>query len=180
MGLFDKRKDKESALPGESQIDPNPEAPPLAPAGSVAGSPTEDWHQMLMQNLSGAQVNVEPTQAFDFRNVQGLREDVMAAMKEHGIDPNNPGTVDASQVSGLQEAIGKAFQQHGIDLAAMQASAMSAWSQMGAGMQGAPAQPAQSTEQIADKLKRLDSLRAQGALSDDEYKTERRKVLDEL
>jgi Short C-terminal domain len=176
MGLFNRRKEKESALPG--QIEPNPEAPPLAPAGSVAGTPTEDWHQMLMQNLSGAQVTVEPTQSFDFRNVDGLREDVMAAMKEHGIDPSNPGTVDASQVQGLQEAIGKAFQQHGIDLAAMQGAAMSAWSTMGAGAPAAT--PPQSTEQIADKLKRLDSLRAQGALSDDEYQTERKKVLDEL
>ena len=47
-------------------------------------------------------------------------------------------------------------------------------------MPGVPAAQPQTTEQIGDKLRRLDSLRAQGALTDDEYKKERQKVLDEL
>jgi hypothetical protein len=191
MGLLDfarRRRDKESALSAATEIqsqggsvsvgdDSGVTVPPPAPPGSIAGEPG-DWHQ-LMHGIAGGQVNVtQMPMAIDLRDVEGLRADVMAAMKAHGVDPEHPGAVDASKVAGLQEAVSNAMQAHGIDIAALSAQAMSAM-EGGAGF-GVPASPPVTGEAVKAQLQQLDRLRAEGALTDDEYQKERQKVLDQL
>lgn len=136
----------------------------------------ERWQQVLNDHM-GVEVS---SGTYDFSNMEGLREDVMAAMKEHGIDPAQPGAVDASQVQGLQEAIGKAFQTHGIDLAALQGMAQSAMAAGFAGMQAAPAAAALSADDVKARLAKIENLRATGAISQAEQEKLRKQVLDEL
>jgi hypothetical protein len=193
MGLFDffrQRRDRESALAAAVEIQSQggsvavgdttgavPAAPPLAPPGSVAGE-TGDWQEMLKGMASGQVSISQAQQSIDLRDVEGLRADVMAAMKAHGVDPEHPGAVDASQVAGLQEAVTKAMEAHGIDLPALSAQA---WGAMQGGAEfGVPASAPVTNDAVKAQLQQLDRLRAEGALTDDEYRKERQKVLDQL
>jgi hypothetical protein len=48
----------------------------------------------------------------------GLREQILGALEQHGIDPNASagGEIDASQVPGLQEQIMQALEEAGVDV----------------------------------------------------------------
>jgi hypothetical protein len=71
----------------------------------------------------GAVVQVAPTQVqtLDMRNVTGLRDSVLATLRQHGIDPETPQQtqIDAASVPGLQSALMEAFKTHGVDLQAL-------------------------------------------------------------
>jgi hypothetical protein len=133
----------------------------------------------MLGGIASGQLNIaDAQQSIDLRNVEGLREDVIAALKQHGVDPGSPHAVDASQVSGLQEAIAQAFQTHGVDLAALSGMAAGGMA-IGAGATPAAGTPGDS-QAVTAQLKQLEDLKAQGILSEDEYQQQRQKVLDQL
>jgi hypothetical protein len=55
----------------------------------------------------------------ELRDVEGLREEVLDVLRQHGIDPDSAQSVDTAGVPGLEEAILRAFQNHGVDSAAI-------------------------------------------------------------
>jgi hypothetical protein len=62
------------------------------------------------------EVSEGESQVIDLRG-SGLREQILEAMREHGVDAEAGGgqTIDAGAVPGLQEAILKALAEHGVD-----------------------------------------------------------------
>lgn len=48
--------------------------------------------------------------------MEGLRDEMRATMREHGVDPDSGATMDASSVAGLQEALLRVLAQHGVDV----------------------------------------------------------------
>lgn len=69
------------------------------------------------------QISQGPNHVVDLRgdtNVEELREQIIAAMQERGIDPNaapEHAQVDAAQYAGLQEDLLRVLGEHGIDVA---------------------------------------------------------------
>jgi hypothetical protein len=55
----------------------------------------------------------------ELRDVEGLREEVVDVLRQHGIDPDSAPSVDTASVPGLEDAILRAFQNHGVDFAAI-------------------------------------------------------------
>ncbi len=180
MGLFDvfrHRRERESAL-GQIQAEGGSASygDPPAPSAQVPGQGA-DWTDLL-KGMAGGQVNVtQAQQSIDLRDVQGLREDVINALRQHGVDPQNPGAIDASSVPGLQEAMLSALQSHGVDFGALAGMAGNGTiAAAGAGT----ASGLGDADAIAAQLKQLDDLRAQGVLNDSEYRQQRQKLLDQL
>lgn len=181
MGLLDRfrrRHQRESAL---AQIQAEGGAVSYGEAsgaGAAGASAAGDWTDLL-KGVAGAPVNVSRSEhSIDARNVAGLREEIIGALRQHGIDPDSPGAVDASSVPGLQDAMLKALQSHGIDVGAIGGIAGQGVTIAGAG--GHRAQAPGDADVIAAQLKQLDELRAQGVLSQSEYKQQREKLLDQL
>jgi hypothetical protein len=138
VGLFDllrRRRERESALPHSAAVDP-PSASVDPPSSSVTspsaglgtdqpvvgqqvsglGGPGFDFGTMLG---GGMQVNQMP-QSIDASEVEGLREEIMQIMRNHGIDPETgaTGSVDASAMPQMQQEILQALSRHGLDFGA--------------------------------------------------------------
>jgi hypothetical protein len=152
MGLFNffkSRRDRESAIPqsdadeivGKFQQD-TPVGQPVEgvgtaqPFGQLGGGQAMDMGSMLgmlgMIKQAYQSGNVQISQGehvIDMRgaaNGQELREQIMAAMQQAGLDPEHmpDGTqqVDASQYAGLQQNLLDVLSQHGVDVNAPNAS----------------------------------------------------------
>ncbi len=135
MGLFNffgRRRERESAVPGGT---PESLTRQLKGDGTPIGQPVQGAGQPQFQ-LTGAtdlagmlgmmqqafktgniQVSQGESQVIDLRG-SGLREQILGAMQQHGIDPE---TVDGSQINagdvpGLQEQIMQALENAGVDV----------------------------------------------------------------
>jgi hypothetical protein len=181
LDFFRRRRARESAL-AEAQATPSAggfsvESAPSSGA-QLAGSEGQagqagiaEMHGALQQP---GQVQVSHTeQTLDLRNIEGLREDVLNALRQHGIDPDSQETIDASTVPGLEEAVMRAFQAHGMDIASLTALAGGS-AQM---VSGAGAAAPEGADDVAIRLSQLDDLRAQGLLSEEEYRSQRERIL---
>ena len=135
MGLFNffgRRRERESAIPGGSpdsvtkqlKGDGEPIGQPVQGAGqpqafdltSVGGLGSMfGLVQQAMQSQS-IQVTQGENQVIDLRGT-GAREQIMAALQQHGIDPETmQGTqIDAANVPDLQNQIMSALEQAGYD-----------------------------------------------------------------
>ncbi len=182
MGMFDffrRRRDRESVESAIGEIQGG--------GGSVSLGATPERTGAQAQEIGGAWQNVlgaiagtgssVPHQSIDLRNVSGLRDDVMAALRQAGVDPEDPGQVDASAVPGLQESLMKAFASNGIDFEALTGAALGEGAAIAGGGASGPVTDAGA---VKAQLDQLDQLKAQGVLSDAEYRQQRRRVLDQL
>lgn len=139
MGLFSffkRRADRESAIP-QSQIDevtgaaPKPAPAPVGqqfdtvgqqPINLSLGSGAVDVAGVLgmigkAMSSGNFQVQQGDSQVIDLRG-SGLREEIMKAMQESGVDPDaaEGQQVNAGDYTGLQEQIVKTLEAHGVDL----------------------------------------------------------------
>jgi hypothetical protein len=138
MGIFDffkRRRERESAIPGadsesltrQLKGDGKPIGQPVGRQFPQAGQPNLNLGGgmdmaaiMAMMQQAFQNGNYEITQGenqvIDLRGT-GLREQIMGALEQHGIDPNaQDGQIDAGQVPGLQEQIMQALQEAGVDV----------------------------------------------------------------
>ena len=131
FGFFNRRRERESAVPGSSpdsvtrslKGDGQPVGQQVQGVGQPAfdltalGSVTGAFSMLgdIQQLQQGFQVTQAPV--IDARGVEGLREEILIAMRQHGIDPDDPQSsqVNAADMPGLQAQIMQALQNHGID-----------------------------------------------------------------
>jgi hypothetical protein len=135
FGYFRRRKERESAVPssevesltkqlkgdGEPVGQPIGQALPQQPSFNWGGG-TDMASVLALMQQAFASGNYEITQGenqvIDMRGT-GLREDIMEAMRQHGIDPENAtaqGQINAADYMGLQQQIMDALRQHGVDV----------------------------------------------------------------
>jgi len=95
------------------------------------------------------------SQVVDLRNVPGLRDKVLGAMRDH-----------ADDAAALQGAVLEALQSASAHLPAPEA--------------GATVQPPADTGDPVERLKKLDELRDQGVLTDAEFDAQKQKLLDDI
>ena len=139
MGLFDlfkRRRERESAILGASpetltrqlKGEGEPIGQPIGQAFPQAGQQGVDL--TAATDLAGIMAMMQ--QAFETGNIQvtqgesqvidlrgsGLREQIMGALEQHGIDPQaaQGSEIDAADVPGLQEQIMRALQDAGVDV----------------------------------------------------------------
>ena len=135
MGLFDffkRRRDRESAIPGGTpesltrQL--KGDGKPIGQAIPQAGQPQFDLTAPmdlgamlgLMQQAfqsGNVQFSQGENQVIDLRG-SGLREEILGAMQQHGIDPDaaDGSQINAADIPGLQEQIMQALQNAGVDV----------------------------------------------------------------
>jgi hypothetical protein len=117
LDIFKRRSQKESAITKEDLE---------AAGGTSAGSSGVDLSDgvslgemgTLLKKAMSGDIHVTPgtQQNIDLRGT-GAREQIIAAMKKHGINPDDHGkTIDVGSVPGLQEDISKILAEHGVKL----------------------------------------------------------------
>jgi hypothetical protein len=147
MGIFNffsSRRERESAIPqsdadsitGKLQASDAPVGQPIQgvgtpqPFGQLGAGQAMDIGSvfgmlgMIKQAYQSQNVQISHGEhVIDMRGTtdgQALREQIMAAMQQAGIDPNqmpdNAQQVDASQYAGLQQNIMDVLAQHGVDV----------------------------------------------------------------
>ena len=96
----------------------------------AAGVPPEQAAQtaaalsQLQQAFGGGGVTVGgdvtvsqgPPQTLDLTGMAGLRDEMMATLRQHGVDPDSGEAFDASQVPDLQEELLQILARHGVDV----------------------------------------------------------------
>jgi hypothetical protein len=139
VGLFDffkRRRERESAIPGDSpesltrqlRGDGQPIGQPVGQAFPQASPQSVDLTAatdlggiMAMMQQAFQTGNIQVTQGeqqvIDLRG-SGLRDQIMGALEQHGIDPEaaQVGQINAGDVPGLQEQIMRALQDAGVDV----------------------------------------------------------------
>jgi hypothetical protein len=88
---------------------------------------------------------------------------VLAALKQHGIDPTAGGTVDLRNAGAARDAVLNALRTHGVDVA-HQVAAVS------------PSIPVHMTDTSVDPVAKLQQLRDSGVISPQEFEQYRRGV----
>jgi hypothetical protein len=108
---------------GETVVATGTDAASLEAAGVPADSAqaTADALRQLAQAFGGAsaaQVSVERggDYTLDLRGLEGLRDQMLATLREHGVDPDSGQPVDATEVPGLQEALLRDLAESGVDI----------------------------------------------------------------
>ncbi len=96
----------------------------------------------------------------------GAQQAVMEALRAHGIDTSS-GAVDLRQLPDARQAVLQALQQHGVDAAHQIAAAH-------------PDIPVDAQESPTERIQKLDQLRSANLISDSEYDTYRKRILDEV
>jgi hypothetical protein len=157
VGLFGfLRKKDERAIP-------EPGTPEFEAA--VQGSAIPDGQSVSMGETGWTTPDAaQSNQTIDLRGT-GAREEVIEALREHGIDPDKKDqTIDASTVPGLQESIFRALGQAGVQIP-------------GAGGFGGGVAPAQ--QDPLDQIAYLDQQRDAGKITDAEFEAQKKKLLDQ-
>jgi hypothetical protein len=139
VGMFDffrKRRERESAVPGGEM--PESLKRQLQGDGGTVGQPIGHTPQQGFDFSGGAdlgsvlgmmqqafqsgnyEINIDQAegQTIDMRGT-GLRDEILEAMRQHGIDPENAtaqGQINAADYQGLQEQILQALRNHGVDV----------------------------------------------------------------
>jgi hypothetical protein len=86
----------------------------------AAGVPAEHAQQavdamaQLQQAFGGA--GHQGSHTLDLRGMEGLRDEMREAMRQHGVDPDSGVAMDASSVAGLQEALLGVLARNGVDV----------------------------------------------------------------
>jgi hypothetical protein len=136
FGYFRRRKERESPVPADDvesltkqlKGDGTPVGQPIGE--TLPQQPSFDWaggtdmgSVLALMQQAFASGNHEITQGenqvIDMRGT-GLREQIMEAMRQHGIDPENAtaqGQINAADYAGLQQQIMDALREHGVDVA---------------------------------------------------------------
>jgi protein-tyrosine-phosphatase len=137
MGLFSRRRKRESATPPSTQLDQSasppgsfasPEGQPVVgrPVGGDVVTPEmadgvaglSQLGPMIQEATASGDLEVEQgsSQTIDMR-ATGLREEILAIMRQHGIDPESGTThsIDPSTYGDMQQQILAALAKHGID-----------------------------------------------------------------
>jgi Short C-terminal domain len=96
----------------------------------------------------------------------GAAAAVMAAMKEHGIDPST-GAVDLTKLPAAREAVLTALREHGVDVAHQLAMA-------------SPAIPIQPSQEPVERMAKLKQLHDAGLISTEEFDENRKRILGQL
>lgn len=138
MGLFNffsRRRRRESPIPGgtpesltrQLKGDGAPIGQPVQGAGqpqafdlsTVAGLGSMFGMIQQAMQTGNIQVSQGENQVIDLRGTTGLRDEILEAMRQHGIDPET-GTaqaqVNAGDYQGMQQQIMQALQNHGVDV----------------------------------------------------------------
>lgn len=111
MGIFDflkRRREREAAIPDKDSagFEQAVAATELPGSTGAAGVESGQWQQ----------VNVGDQQTVDLRG-SGAREEMLEALRRHGIDPEAEGQqIDAGSVPGLQKEILEILEKRGVDL----------------------------------------------------------------
>jgi len=174
MGLFGfLRKNDERAIPepGTPEFDAAVEGSAIPDSKSVSmgdsgwTNPDSAHHALQQLGIDPPKVQVEQSsQTIDLRGT-GAREQVIKALREHGIDPDKKGqTIDAASVPGLQESIFQALGQAGVQIPGA------------GGFGGAVVPPEQDP---LDQVAYLDQQRDAGKITDAEFEAQKRKLLGE-
>lgn len=131
--------------------------------GMFGGMPTTGATGMpadMTMNVSSMNVPLTAAQSSE------AGQAIMAALKEHGIDPSS-GTVDLRSLPGARAAVMKAMSEHGIDVAHMVAMA-------------SPAVPIQPNQEPVERMSKLKQLHDTGLISDEEYEANKKRILGDL
>jgi hypothetical protein len=175
MGLFGflRRKDEQAIPePGSSEFDQAVQgsALPSSKGGQSVSMGQAGWtnpdtaHEALQQiGIDPSQVQVEQSsQTIDLRG-SGAREQIVKALRDHGIDPDQHGqTINASAIPGLQQAIMSALGQAGVQIPGA------------GGYTGAVGAPQQDP---LDQIAHLDEQRDAGQITEAEFEAQKRKLL---
>ena len=145
--FFRRRRERESALPGAApdsitrrlKGDGEPIGQPVGQAFPQAGAQGLDVSAFFNTNDLGGmlgaigaaiqqgnfQVSQGESQTIDLRGT-GVREEILEAMRSHGIDPDaaDGAQIDASSMPGLQQQILQALSNHGVDLGSIDGAAI--------------------------------------------------------
>jgi hypothetical protein len=145
--FFRRRRERESAIPGASaesitselEGDGGTVGQPVGQAFPDAGAQSVDvsafFHANDLGGMLGAigaaiqqgnfQVIQGESQTIDLQGT-GAREEILEAMRSHGIDPDAAaGTqINASSIPELQQQILQALSNHGVDLGSIDGSAI--------------------------------------------------------
>jgi hypothetical protein len=130
-----------------------------------AWSQTQGAQQMMsaglppQQRAKGTPLHVPPGS-----DVGGA---VLAALKQHGIDPTAGGTIDLRNASGARDAVLNALKTHGVDVAHQVAVA-------------APAAPIHAGSAPAEAMAKLQQLRDSGVISSGDFEQYKKGVLGAL
>jgi hypothetical protein len=134
--------------------------------GEAGWTKPDSAHHALEQlgiDPTTAQVE-QSSQTFDLRG-SGAREQVLNALREHGIDPDKKGqTINAESIPGLQESIFRALGQAGVQIP------------VAGGFGGGVAVPRQDPlDQVAYLAKQRDA----GQISEAEFEAQKHQLLGE-
>jgi hypothetical protein len=178
VGLFDfLRKKDERAIPepGSPEFDaavqgsalPSSEGGQSVSMGEAGWTNPESAHHALEQlGIDPSKVEVErgSNEVIDLRGT-GAREQVLKALREHGIDPDKQGqTIDATSIPGLQESIFQALGQAGFRIPGA------------GGFGGGVAAPQQDPISVVEELARK---RDAGEITEAEFEAQKKRVLGE-
>jgi hypothetical protein len=174
MGLFGfLRKNDERAIPepGTPEFEAAVEGSAIPDSKSVSmgqsgwTNPDSAHHALQQLGIDPSNVQVDQSsQTIDLRGT-GAREQVLKALREHGIDPDKKGqTINAASVPGLQESIFQALGQAGVQIPGV------------GGFGGAVVPPEQDP---LDQVAYLDQQRDAGKITDAEFEAQKRKLLGE-
>jgi hypothetical protein len=134
--------------------------------GEAGWTNPESAHHALQQlGIDPAQVQAEQSsQTIDLRG-SGAREQIVQALRDHGIDPDKQGqTINAATVPGLQEAIMSALGQAGVQIPGA------------GGFGGAVGTPQQDP---LDQIAHLDQQRDAGKITEAEFEAQKKRLLGE-
>lgn len=141
MGIFDllkRRRDPDGAVAparmAPLQTDPAPTVgEPVGQAFPAAGPELFTSDAVHVGGLFGLiarhvgehseATQVDGMNMLDVRNALGMRDQMMDAMRQHGIDPSGKSQINVSDAQGLQQQIMSILEQHGVDVNALQQQA---------------------------------------------------------
>jgi len=129
-GFFERRRQRESAVPEGFEgvsIPPPADAEPVGQPFADTGQPVSlklsapadigGLLGMIGAAMQSGQFQVQQTdnQVIDLRG-SGLREEIMEAMRQAGVDPEAQGEINAAQYGDLQQKILETLSDHGVDV----------------------------------------------------------------
>jgi hypothetical protein len=124
VGLFDffkRRRERESAIP-EAELDAREQQPVVGQQIEGAqqlpeGMDLSQLGSMIQSAIEQGNVTIEqgPSQTIDMRGT-GLREEILGIMKDHGLDPDTSGEVNAGDYGDMQKQILEALSKHGVNI----------------------------------------------------------------